>query len=337
MTRPHQRDGEKRRREYLLVTDLANRVQCFRAAGLKVPDQDHDFFSETCEVLAELVQECLLGPVVRVINMQDLSYAILSRAHEIAGGFDSAYIVSSCTEIASPAHGTTLEINRLVDYQGNILGIGPRPGYPSIESQILSIMATAGDRPIIVMEDGVFSGRTLCDVVHRLGKNVTAIVVGFVFPEGRDILCKEFDEKQLHIIESVNDPADWVPDHDFFPFIPNCGRVLGAMMNGKAYPFYDYDGFPFAIPYLMPFSPMKEWTGLEVVAKMAELSRYCLYRTIELFRLIGEMNGRLIRPSDLRGCKPRICLPFQVGRGTLPSIRDESICDFLYRFDLEKE
>lgn len=259
--------------DYLLVCDLAHRVHAFTLAGLSVPEINHPFFSSLYDEAKECLEKVLPESVnLRIIDMEELAESILSKAAKIVSSLESdhGFVVSTCTEIAHPVHGGTLEVNRLTGIDGTSLGIGSRPGHPDIDSQVRSIVSAAAGRSLVLIEDGAFTGSTIVNLLECFRQNnadVAGVVLGFAFPESVSVLGSAFDSDKIHTVMEVNNPLDWVPDHDFFPFIPNCGRVVGVRVNGSAYPFYNHMGVSYGIPYLSSYCPMKDWTGINASSR----------------------------------------------------------------------
>lgn len=324
--------------EYILVCDLPQRVRSLRTSGLKVPDERDPFFVQFHAGLTERLTHALPESRLRVMDMRDLSEDILARAQHLVAEMDKAFIVSSCTEIANPAHGATLEVNRIVDIDGNILGIGARPGHPDLDTQLNAIMHTAAGRSIILMEDGTFTGGTLAEITRRFknrGAHVAGAVVGFAFPQSLARLRAVFSDEQIHIVEPLNHPVDWVPDHDFFPFMPNCGRVMGFQFNGEPVPFYNYDGSSYTVPYLLPYAPMADWAGLSIDGpELCAFTDFCVASAIELFQRIEKLSERAVMFEDLRRAKPRVGIPISVGQKSLPRMNC-SIVDYLRELRVE--
>jgi len=325
--------------EYLLICDLPQRIHSLRFADIEVPSGNDLIFQEISDGLTTHVSKALPEVRVRVLNMQKFSDSILAKANSVVSQLEHGFIVSSCTEIANPAHGMTLEVNRIIDFDGNILGIGARPGHPDLDTQINGVLATAAGRPIVLMEDGAFTGGTLVDIAHRLrarGATIAAAVIGFAFPQSLGKLYGVFEENQIHIIEPLKNPLDWVPDHDFFPFVPNCGRVVGIQFNGEPMPFYTHDGASYAVPYLPPYGPMAEWAGIPIEGPdICHFADFCVSSMIELFSRIDVMNGRKIKFEDIQRVKPRSSIPFTMGQRKLPHLNNFSIVEYLRSLRVE--
>jgi hypothetical protein len=322
-------------RDYLLVCDLPQRVRAFRLAGLNVPEINDDCFLAIHEEMSQRFADLLpVGTQLRVIDMSELAESILERAMKIVSDLDHGYIVSTCMEIAQPAHGMTLEVNRLTDVDGKIIGIGARPGYPDLDIQVQAVLSAASGRQLVFIEDGTFTGGTICSIFNRFrkrGASVSGLVLGFAFPESLDRLYASVPRDQVHLIEEVNQPVDWVPDHDFFPCIPNCGRVLGVPFNGSVYPFYGFNGTSYSIPYLVSYCPMGEWTGLTAAKpiELLQLTDFFLRSTIKVFEQLEKLNGKKIKFDDLRHVRPRVSFPFCIGQNGFPLPDDWSVITYL--------
>lgn len=326
--------------EYILVCDLPQRIRSLRLSGLKVPDENDRFFAGVREGLTSLLTQALPGVRLRVMDMRDLAENILTKAQNLVAEIDNGFIVSSCMEIANPAHGATLEVNRIVDIEGKILGIGARPGHPDLETQLNAILFSAAGRPLILIEDGTFTGGTLAEITRRFkkrGAHVAGAVVGFAFPQSLERLRAVFTEDQIHIVEPLEHPLDWVPDHDFFPFVPNCGRVVGFCLNGcEPMPLYNYDGSSYTVPYLIPYGPMADWAGIPIKGKeLCQFADFCVASAIELFERIGSLSEHVVAFDELRHVKPRVGIPISVGQRLLPHMNSYTIVDYLRELRVE--
>lgn len=314
---------------YIITYDLGSKIKLLRSIGIKTPDSNDPFFIEFQKEIESRLKSIMPGVNVIGIKMEDLADDILCEAIGKKKIYKDAIIVSSCTEIALPKKGYVLEINRLIDHHGKIIGLGPRPGYPSLDEQIRNFYEKIKRQPIILMEDGTFSGGTISYILDKLEEyhfQVIALIIGFAFPESLKKIKDKF-KGDIIVIEQVNDPIDWVPDHDLFLFTPNCGRIFGVSINGKAYPFYSYDGASYCVPYLVPFAPMSEWTSIPE-ENVNSLSLFCLQKTLELYRRLEKMNDRELVLRDLMGIVPRISIPISLDKCSFPSL-DTRVVNFL--------
>ncbi len=323
---PHAHEGA-----YVLSCDLPLMVGAFKHVGLETPPRSDSFFAEVRDGLASRIQAALPGAGVKVVNMDDVGANILKEIARRDGELKDAVIVSTCPHVASSKHGFTLELNRLVDIDGQILGIGPRPGFSPIEDQIQPIANAARDRQIVLVEDGTFSGRTVCyilDEFRKVNVKVGALALGLAFPDALARIRKIYGG-EIITVEETGLPLDWMPDHDFFPFVPNCGRVYGSRIGDYCVPHYSSFGASYGIPYLLGFCPMEEWTSIPHGGCVA-LTFFCLEKTYELFRRLEQMNGRPIVFGDLLSTTPRVSIPIEVGKPSFPRMhKDMRVVDYL--------
>jgi len=327
-----QKNAEEEKSTYILVNDLGSKIKSLRQLGIKTPEQNDPFFTEFQKELAKMIGEAHPDAEILAMDMEELSMQILSRAHELRKILvKDAVVVSSCLEIAAPRRGFVLEVNRIVDFEGQLLGIGPRPGCPPVSEQIMGIKTLVSDRPVVVVEDGSFSGRTLSHVLKVFKETrveVSAVVLGFMFPNSLASLRRNFSG-ELIVMREINHVIDWMPDHDFFPFAPNCGRVVGVSVHGENYPFFNYDGASYSIPYVLPFSPMKDWASIPKEHEN-KISLFCMQKALELFTLLEKMNnGKEIKIGDLIGVRPLVSVPISVRQKMFPRV-DTRVRSFLH-------
>jgi len=318
-------------RTYILTFDLERKLRLLRSIGIKTPDNGDSVLRDVRQHLTDAVTNCFSGQniTLRSITMDDLADEIWSRALNKKSLLQNAVVVSTCLELATPRRGYTLELNRIVDIDGNIIGIGPRPGFPSIDDQLTNIAHIATGQPIVIVEDGSFTGNTLLytiDAFRAKGLDVAAIVVGFIFQDARRKLENSFNG-ELIVVEEMTDYLDWMPDHDFFPFTPNCGRVFGTKFGDDFLPFYTHNGASYAIPYLTTFCNMATWSGIPS-DKANAFSLWCAQTTLEIYRAIDVLNGESVKIGDLLEVRPRISVPIAIGQKKFPAL-DVKVVDFL--------
>lgn len=335
-------------RPYVLTCDLQNKVKSFERIGLNLPSGTDQFFTDFQIKLSDMIADSLsIGgrkPEVRMIAMEDMASDILSGAKKLLKGslMRNGVIVSTCLEIASTSEDMTLAVNRIVDHCGHTykndgdIKIGPRPGCLPIHRQIDNIGRIANGRPVVIVEDGIFTGGTLSRIVDMFQKariKVAAIVVGFAFEGSIEKVKEVFDGEIVKIID-IENPIDWMPDHDFFPFVPNSGKVVGHPMNGILLPLYSPEGYSFSIPYLMPFtSDMNSWTSIPP-ASVTKISDYCLSAAKEFFGKLERDNNQEITIRDLMEIRPRISFPHRAGNSEF-SIPEVTAHEFLTKAHIE--
>ncbi|MEI6288334.1 MAG: phosphoribosyltransferase [bacterium] len=322
-------------RQYILTVDLGEKMQLFSTLGLNVPAPEATIFVDAWQTLKHELDN-ILSPTAEVLVMSTKSLArdIVSKVSRCQSNLQSramreAFVVSTCPEIANLRGGASLQINRLIDQQGEILGIGPRPGAMPIRDQLSAIAKMAEGRPVILMEDGSFTGGTMCFILEEMKKHhikVMAVVIGLLFSAAKQEIAKVFDGEVIVCEEKIEDPVEWMPDHDFFPFTPNSGRVFGISWCGELMPLYSRDGATFCAPYLLPFSPISKWASIPE-EKSIQFSRVCLQLTRKIFQYLCDCNNRQLTIGEIIDTSPRVSIPICVGQKYLPH-SDALILDY---------
>jgi len=238
-------------------------------------------------------------------------------------------VLSTCPEIADlnpKSEGLLLNINRLFNTDGQLIGHGPRPGFESLEKQYDELAKRIAGRSVVLIEDGAFSGGTLRYVLQELnsrGVTVTAIIIGFCCTRAKFVLGNFF-KGELVIVHPIENLLDWIPDHDLIPFIPNCGRVLGEVSTHGFMPVRSVEGFSYAYPYILPFGKIEEWASLPIEGAQ-DLSRLCLDVSIELFGRVGPK----MTIGELLKLNPRVSMPIEIGSHNRPVNPNVEILRFL--------
>lgn len=151
--------------------------------------------------------------------------------------------------------------------------------------------------------------------------------MGFAFSKAVEVIKRNFNG-EIVMVEQIDNPLDWMPDHDFFPFASNCGRVFGISLDGNAYPFYTHNGASYSVPYILPFAPlMSKWTSIPQ-ERTNSFSLFCLQKSLHLFKLLEKINRRDIMIGDLMNVHPRVSIPINVGQHTFPRL-DTRVINFL--------
>lgn len=260
------RSAEHCHRSYVVTYDLACLLQAFKWTTIKVPSEDDPMFVRFQEELTEKIRQSLPGIQVHSIVMSDLrcklwdevksivdGHAIVSTRHEVS---ETSQRVSSSVS----GEKCVLNINRLFDANGSMIGYGPRPGFDPLDVQFAKAVQTIGKRPVILLEDGSVSGGTIIYILRRLREMnviVSEVAIGFSCFRADTALEHEFDGDPV-IVHQIGDVIDWLPDHDLIPFTPNCGRVFGRESQGVIMPAVSAGGITFAYPYILHFGRMPE-------------------------------------------------------------------------------
>jgi len=314
---------------YVVTYDVASRLQAFRPKTLTIPRADDQLFERFHMSLFTEIQKALPGITIDTIEMSELRRKIWEQVESRVTDLGQQAVLSTCPEIADlnpKSEGLLLNINRLFNTDGQLIGHGPRPGFEPLEKQYGDLAKRIADRSVVLIEDGAFSGGTLRYVLQELnsrGITVTAIIIGFCCTRAKFVLGNFF-KGELVIVHPIENLLDWIPDHDLITFIPNCGRVLGESTDQGFMPVRSSDGFSYAYPYILPFGKIEEWASLPIEGAR-DLSRVCLETSIELFCRVGPKMtiGELLRLN------PRVSIPIEIGaREAIPSL-DVEIIGFL--------
>ena len=316
-------DGESGHSTYVLTCDLGSKMKTLEQVGFKVPSPGDSFYKEFDAELARKIELMLPDVEVRVIDMDALAGEILSRAAQFSGTNVASYCSGICV-----GSEQTLQINRLVDDNGKAIGLGPRPGFETI-----GINSLDKALPLVLVDDGVFSGETLLAIVRQIqtvGIAVEALVVGLCFPGAKAKIRQGFQGEIVSILDIPN-PLDWMPNHDFFIFSPNCGRVRGTNGSGHPVPIpVINNGATFSVPYLSPFidsATFEGWTSLPA-SGAKDFSLFCVQQTLDFFRRLEKQNKKEIRVGDLLGTLPRVSIPIGLEQKIFPSLSSK-VCDFV--------
>lgn len=296
--------------EYVLTTSLGHALDAFRRLEIRTPSPA--FIEDTEAKLRLAVERALSGTNVSVVSIPfaELCDSLAARVHEVRQRFPDAVVVSTAPLVSYDTGGLCLQLNRVVDMEGKILGISGRPGYPILANQARQLAASIGGRRVIIVEDGSFTGTTLCQTLCELktcNVEVVAIVMGILFPEAAKTIAQNFDG-QVVCSHRLEKPIDWMPTHDFFPFVPNCGRVVGISVQSSLHTLHTPTGGNLSMPYILPYSNPADWASIPKDSAH-RFSVECLHLTKGIFAEIERVNGRQIRFSDLLGCYPAVGYP----------------------------
>lgn len=320
---------EDRHGTYVVTYDVASRLQAFRPKTLTIPRPDDQLFERFHMSLYQKVQQALPGISVDTIEMGELRRKIWEQVDTRITDLGQQAVLSTCQEIADSnpkSEGLILNINRLFNTDGQLIGHGPRPGFEPLTKQFDDLAGKIAGRSVVLIEDGAFSGGTLRFVLQELNSRditVTAIVIGFCCTRAKFVLGHVF-KGELVIVHPIENLLDWIPDHDLIPFIPNCGRVLGEPLDHSFMPVRKAEGYSCAYPYILPFGKIEEWASLPIEGAR-DLSRLCLETSIELFGRVG----RKMTIGELLGANPRVSMPIEIGVHEALPVLDTEIVSFL--------
>jgi hypothetical protein len=318
----------KKSRTYLLVLDLPEIMEAYERVGLQLPDVA--FFKGRQQCLTTRLQETIPDCSLETIESNRLMNKIASLLHDLLLVTPESVVISTVSAIASKTGGRCLQVNRLVDPTGKMLGLGARPGNYSLHSQFAEIKGCLEKRPVILVEDGSFSGSTMksmIEICNGMHIEVKHLVIGFLFPEARENILKTFPKvKDVHCWREENF-VDWVPDHDFYPFVPNSGRVVGFSYNSHHMPVYLHSGLSLCMPYILPYGKPVEWASVPKESACG-FSLFCVREAITMFEEMERLNGRITLES-LIGTYPHVSLPVSDDEKEFPHINTR-ILDILH-------
>lgn len=320
-------------KSYIITSSLYKKIRSVKASlGLTTTDADRAFCEESRKDIERFMGRYFPGTNFFYVDMDQLGDEVFSSAVQKNSSIRGATLLSTCSEFTELHRGKSLQINRIFDGNGKKIGLGPRPGHPGIDEQVKQFMASFNGDPIVIIEDGAFSGTTLSFIIEKLssaGAKIDTVIIGFAFPKAMESIRKVYDGEVIEM-QSMSNIIDWMPDHDFFPFLPNCGRVVGHAWGGRNLPLYGHDGAAFCIPYVMPFvnrETMEEWTGIPKLY-CQEFSDYSLNKALQFFERIEGELGKTLTIKHLVNTTPRICTPLAVGQAALPEIH-ASVTQFI--------
>ncbi len=320
---------EDRHGTYVVTYDVSSRLQAFRPKTLKILRPDDQLFERFHMGLFQKIQQALPGITIDTIEMGELRRKIWEQVEGRVTDLNQQAVLSTCPEIADmnpKSEGLLLNINRLFNTDGQLIGHGPRPGFRPLNKKFDDLVKKIAGRSIVLIEDGAFSGGTLRFVLHELnsrGITVTAIIIGFCCTRAKFVLGHVF-KGELVIVHPIENLLDWIPDHDLIPFIPNCGRVLGEVSTNGFMPVRSAEGFSYAYPYILPFGKIEEWASLPIEGAR-DLSKLCLETSIELFGRVGPK----MTIGELLGANPRVSMPIEIGANLAQVALNTEVIGFL--------
>ena len=253
---------------YLLMKGWADRK------GFVLPKQS--FFSNLREKFSERMREMfssfeLVSETELVTGLEKL---LCARGLPVIS-LDRAYSSSSLN----------LEVSRVVDESGKIVGLKNRPGTPSIRDQV-ELIRQSGVQEVTLVDDVIFSGSLMKQIIECLEKegiHIHLVCAGIGIDEGVKVI--ENVGCEVKCVRNYTKIIDEVCERDFYPGIPFSGRLLAGEYN-------------FSAPYVHPFGDPIGWASIPV-EYAADFSRFCLLQTISLFEKVESCSGREVLCRDL--------------------------------------
>ena len=300
------------KRQYIVTQTLAEVLRSLRATDINIPSASNIARGE--EVILSGIRSLTEGQNTEVvaISMAEQCDKISAAVHKARKVVPTATIVSTAPLLSFENRGICVEMSRIVDLQGKLVGIGSRPGHPSVERQLAQHHQMIYEQPVIVAEDGSFTGSSLQYLLTKLQERkarIQAVVLGVLFPQAAEAIRKVY-KGEIITCYDFNNPLDWMPSHDFVPFTPNAGRVVGFQLGANAFPHYLYGGTSICMPYVLPYGKPDEWAGLSAdESALRGFSLMCLHLAHDLFAEMENINGKDILISDIWDSRPRTSIP----------------------------
>ena len=302
---------------YVVTYDVASRLQAFRSENLKVPYPHDQLFRNFYRILLEKMRHALPHATIHTIGMDKIRKKIWREVVARVQNPRKHAVVSICPEIADSNPGgdsLILNVNRLFDARGELIGHGARPKSAHLDRQFESLARKISKRSVVLIEDGAFTGGTLrfvLDKMNGLGLEISAVILGFCCVRA-DAVIRQVFAGELVIVDPLEGLIDWISDHDLIPFLPNCGRVIGEPQQGGFMPVLTRSGESRAYPYILPFGRMEKWASLPLDGAR-DVSRFCLDTSIEIFGHIESNSSHQIVIGELLRACPKISIPIEIG------------------------
>ncbi len=286
-------------KSYIVTEDLAYLMGDWSGKkGFRIPDSNY-FYSLQGRLVEYLSR---IFPKVIHLDIEKLSSGLKAKIAKTDG-----HLVVSIDQIYNNADHH-LESNRIADLDTmEVIGEAQRPGHPSLEDQVLGLPQS---KPLVLVDDGCFSGDTLVRIYQLLqkkGYQVAKIIVGLVIDRADNRFVKEYPQVPLVAVREFDNVIDWVCERDFYIGVPLSGRTAGHRENGIIRPCEP----EVSVPYCLPFgNPIK---GASIPTDRAvEFSQFMINISIELWDRVSQESDRDVLCRDV----PR--LPKGVARGDRP-------------------
>lgn len=196
----------------------------------------------------------------------------------------------------------------------------PRPGDPSFTDQIRDIIQKTPDltkRPVIVVDDGFFSGGTIKDTLNIFSTFGVPLriqsIIGFIGQKRDD---DSPDGASLDILQPIEKLYDWIDIRDFGPF---GGKNLKSSKNNRV---------AASVPYLYPWS-YGDSASLNTTPELFSISKRLI---AGIQRVISGFEEAMNRPLRFRELVQRgFALPVGQGNVSIPISINDRVVDYLDR------
>jgi len=267
-------------RPYIVSADIYLLLQKWASQkGFTLPPLD--FFTELRKKMVVKLEEMfgLVDFVTEEDLQEGLSYFFQRNSLPVVS-LDRIYVEAEFN----------LELTRAVDISGKDVGLKNRAGTPNLEYQLDLIKAglaqTAAPAKIVLVDDVIFSGDMLMEVIEMLekeGMEVAGVFAGIGVAEGVD----KIKDKNIPVtcVYEYMEVIDEICERDFYPGVPLSGRLIANSSN-------------IGSPYILPFGRPGKWASIPEEYQV-EFSKFCWKQTSELFLAIEEYSGKKVFCYDL--------------------------------------
>lgn len=328
-------DTEVDHRHYLLTLDLPYMVRAYEQVGLKT---NPTLINDLGLRLTDRVRQIFPHLEVIVLDLGEIKQGIHRLLEKSKRLHPGAVVITTnrflCPKTSCDAweRACCLEINRIVDENGESIGLGPRPWHEPTTTQVRRIANFSVQRSTIILEDGSWSGKTVAQLIaecQEAGIEVADVICGIMFEKGYAHIRESGYHRDISWVNFQEQCLDWMPDHDFYPFMPSCGRVVGQHHHEHGFMPTQVNGFSLAYPYILPYGKPKEWASIPEES-MVEFSIGCLADTIALFEDLEAINGQTITVDRIIRLYPRTSFPHRRDRPHRLNDSQRRIIDILH-------
>ncbi len=241
----------------------------------------------------------ITGAELKVYTEERVVSELNTLVRSVCAELDNPFIVS--LTLYTNGHHASLKATRVAYPDGDGFTkhekVIARSCTPALPMQVREILDEADGRPIVLVDDGIWSGKTSSQIVELFaeqGVEVSAIVA-FLAADWNN-----FEDKypvlstKTSVVRSFasGEVLDWICERDFYIGVPGFGRTLGLGTKLQA------DPRAIGIPYILPGSPSGDASIPQEYA--VSFTLLCLDIAALFYRGRGEILGRDVQVRDLR-------------------------------------
>lgn len=226
---------------------------------------------------------------VEIINLAELQKDLVRLIESQISLSD--YFVVSLEEDWIGQDGAKLEVCRAEDHSGNSAGYCARPGFDHPEDQYRKIALMSGGKKILITDDGLFSGKTVKEVIAKLrsyGKTEFLVYVLVATEEAIQDFKK--DGIAVHSLRSLDIPKDWVCERDLRYCIARTGKPVVSEIGDLLSIEHEGSRIFFSRPYPKPTGNLDSAASIPI-EHVQDFSRFVLEWHVELFSELEELVG----------------------------------------------